>query len=79
MKLDKIELELIKGNKVEFIYNDKTYEIYQGEICENDDVFILLGDGKTDEKYFFKDLLKVKRNGTDLKEMLNKCEKIKIK
>lgn len=79
MNLNKIEIELIKGNQIEFIYNNKTYRIYQGEVCEQDDVFVLIdSDNKTYEKYFFKDLLKVKINGMTLKEMLINSNKIKI-
>ena len=79
MNINKIEIELIKGNQIEFIYNSKAYKIYQGEACEQDDVFVLIdSNNKTYEKYFFKDLLKVKVNNATLKEMLEDSDKIKI-
>ena len=79
MNINKIEIELLKGNQIEFVYQNKIYRIYQGEICEQDDVFVLIdSNNKTYEKYFFNDLLKEKINGTTLKEMLLNLEKIKI-
>ena len=79
MNINKIEIELIKGNQIEFIYNNKTYRIYQGEVYEQDDVFVLIdSNNKTYEKYFFKDLLNVKINGITLKEMLMNSNKIKV-
>lgn len=79
MNINKIEIELLKGNQIEFTYQNKIYRIYQGEICEQDDVFVLIdSNNKTYEKYFFNDLLKEKINGTTLKEMLLNLEKIKI-
>lgn len=79
MNINKIEIELIKGNQIEFTYQNKIYRIYQGEICEQDDVFVLIdSNNKTYEKYFFNDLLKLKINKTILKEMLINSEKIRV-
>ena len=79
MNINKIEIELIKGNQTEFTYQNKIYRIYQGEVCEQDDVFVLIdSNNKTYEKYFFNDLLKLKINKTTLKEMLINSERIKV-
>ena len=79
MDINKIEIELLKGNQIEFVYQNKIYRIYQGEICEQDDVFVLIDpNNKTYEKYFFNDLLKLKINKSTLKEMLINSEKIRV-
>ena len=79
MNINKIEIELIKGNQIEFTYQNKIYRIYQGEVCEQDDVFVLIdSNNKTYEKYFLNDLLKLKINKTTLKEMLINSEKIRV-
>lgn len=79
MNINKIEVELIKGNQIEFTYQNKIYRIYQGEVCEQDDVFVLIdSNNNTYEKYFFDDFLNLKINKTTLKEMLINSEKIRV-